>query len=85
MGCILFAVVFLFPLFYCFGVTFKLCLCLLRAETESEEEEEEEEILLLSEEEMNKLGSKMIKAELMGNKVRHLLLFGKYFAGRNMR
>ncbi|XP_023144699.2 CWF19-like protein 2 [Amphiprion ocellaris] len=38
-----------------------------RAESESEEEEEEEEIPLLSEEEMNKLGSKLIKAEMMGN------------------
>uniref|UniRef100_A0AAQ5YG97 CWF19-like protein 2 n=1 Tax=Amphiprion ocellaris TaxID=80972 RepID=A0AAQ5YG97_AMPOC len=36
---------------------------------ESEEEEEEEEIPLLSEEEMNKLGSKLIKAEMMGNTV----------------
>ncbi|XP_047450222.1 CWF19-like protein 2 [Mugil cephalus] len=35
-----------------------------RTETESDEEEE---VPLLSEEEMNKLGSKMIKAELMGN------------------
>ncbi|KAM9733173.1 CWF19-like protein 2 isoform 1-T1 [Menidia menidia] len=39
-----------------------------RTESESEEdEEEEEEIPLLSEEEMNKLGSKLIKAEIMGN------------------
>ncbi|XP_022051604.1 CWF19-like protein 2 [Acanthochromis polyacanthus] len=38
-----------------------------RAESESEEEEEEEEVALLSEEEMNKLGSKLIKAEMMGN------------------
>ncbi|XP_028276162.1 CWF19-like protein 2 [Parambassis ranga] len=36
--------------------------------TESESgEEEEEEVPLLSEEEMNKLGSKLIKAEIMGN------------------
>ncbi|CAI5693906.1 unnamed protein product [Oreochromis niloticus] len=38
-----------------------------RAESESEEEEEEEEVPLLSEEELNKLGSKLIKAEIMGN------------------
>ncbi|XP_069545115.1 CWF19-like protein 2 isoform X1 [Brachyistius frenatus] len=41
-----------------------------RSESESEEEEEEEEeaeVPLLSEEEMNKLGSKLIKAEIMGN------------------
>ncbi|XP_037533944.1 CWF19-like protein 2 [Nematolebias whitei] len=37
------------------------------SESEAEEEEEEEEIPLLSEEEMNKLGSKLIKAEMMGN------------------
>ncbi|XP_015244822.1 PREDICTED: CWF19-like protein 2 [Cyprinodon variegatus] len=37
------------------------------ARNESESEEEEEEIPLLSEEEMNKLGSKLIKAEIMGN------------------
>lgn len=41
--------------------------------TESEEEEEEEEELpLLSEDEMNKLGSKLIKAEIMGNTVSQL-------------
>ncbi|XP_013869501.1 CWF19-like protein 2 [Austrofundulus limnaeus] len=38
-----------------------------RTEIESETEEEEEDIPLLSEEEMNKLGSKLIKAEMMGN------------------
>ncbi|XP_006802140.1 CWF19-like protein 2 [Neolamprologus brichardi] len=41
-----------------------------RAESEGEEEEEEEEeeeVPLLSEEELNKLGSKLIKAEIMGN------------------
>ncbi|XP_032446574.1 CWF19-like protein 2 isoform X1 [Xiphophorus hellerii] len=38
------------------------------ARTENDSEEEaEEEIPLLSEEEMNKLGSKLIKAEIMGN------------------
>ncbi|XP_075905941.1 CWF19-like protein 2 [Nelusetta ayraudi] len=37
-----------------------------RSESESEEEEEEE-LPLLSEEEMNKLGAKLVKAELMGN------------------
>lgn len=45
-----------------------------RSESESEEEEEEE-LPLLSEEEMNKLGAKLVKAELMGNMVsspRHL-------------
>ncbi|RVE64670.1 hypothetical protein OJAV_G00127990 [Oryzias javanicus] len=36
-------------------------------EEDEEDEEEEEEIPLLSEEEMNKLGSKLIKAEMMGN------------------
>ncbi|XP_054884518.1 CWF19-like protein 2 isoform X2 [Poeciliopsis prolifica] len=40
-----------------------------RTENDSEEEEAEEEIPLLSEEEMNKLGSKLIKAEIMGNTV----------------
>lgn len=39
-----------------------------RTENDSEEEAEEE-IPLLSEEEMNKLGSKLIKAEIMGNTV----------------
>lgn len=39
-----------------------------RSESESEEEEEEE-LPLLSEEEMNKLGAKLVKAELMGNTV----------------
>ncbi|XP_008284931.1 CWF19-like protein 2 [Stegastes partitus] len=37
------------------------------SESEEEEEEEEEEVPLLTEEEMNKLGSKLIKAEIMGN------------------
>lgn len=37
--------------------------------SESESEEEEEEIPLLSEEEMNKLGAKLVKAEIMGNTV----------------
>ncbi|KAM6931745.1 CWF19-like protein 2 [Lycodopsis pacificus] len=35
--------------------------------SESDSEEEEEELPLLSEDEMNKLGSKLVKAELMGN------------------
>ncbi|XP_041796321.1 CWF19-like protein 2 [Chelmon rostratus] len=34
---------------------------------ESESEEKEEEVPLLSEEEMNKLGAKLVKAEIMGN------------------
>ncbi|XP_059188033.1 CWF19-like protein 2 [Centropristis striata] len=39
-----------------------------RSESNSEEEEEEEEELpLLSEEEMNRLGAKLVKAEIMGN------------------
>lgn len=38
---------------------------------------EEEEMPLLSEEEMNKLGAKLVKAEIMGNTVR-LLLGGSY-------
>ncbi|XP_033486307.1 CWF19-like protein 2 [Epinephelus lanceolatus] len=38
-----------------------------RIESSSEEEEEEEELPLLSEEEMNKLGAKLVKAEIMGN------------------
>lgn len=37
--------------------------------SESESEAEEEEIPLLSEEEMNKLGAKLVKAEIMGNTV----------------
>lgn len=42
-----------------------------RSESESEGEEEEEEVIpLLSEEEMNKLGAKLVKAEIMGNTVR---------------
>lgn len=47
------------------------------SESESEEEEKEEELPLLSEEEMNKLGAKLVKAEIMGNTVRshcHVLL-----------
>lgn len=39
------------------------------ASSESDSDAEEEEIPLLSEEEMNKLGAKMVKAEIMGNKV----------------
>lgn len=39
------------------------------SESEEEEEQEEEELPLLSEEEMNKLGAKLVKAELMGNMV----------------
>ncbi|XP_076591864.1 CWF19-like protein 2 [Chaetodon auriga] len=35
--------------------------------SESESEAEEEEVPLLSEEEMNKLGAKLVKAEIMGN------------------
>ncbi|KAJ8410813.1 hypothetical protein AAFF_G00187700 [Aldrovandia affinis] len=35
--------------------------------TESEEEEEEEEVQILTDEELNKLGAKLVKAELMGN------------------
>ncbi|XP_078102467.1 CWF19-like protein 2 [Sander vitreus] len=40
-----------------------------RSESDSEEDEgeEEEELPLLSEEEMNKLGAKLVKAEIMGN------------------
>lgn len=55
---------------------FKLSsLCLPRSESESEEEEEEEEeVPLLSEEEMNKLGAKLVKAEIMGNTVSRLSL-----------
>ncbi|XP_042271018.1 CWF19-like protein 2 [Thunnus maccoyii] len=37
------------------------------SDSEEEEEEEEEELPLLSEEEMNKLGAKLVKAEIMGN------------------
>lgn len=36
----------------------------------SESEEEEEVVPLLTDEEMNKLGAKRLKAELMGNTVR---------------
>ncbi|XP_030008093.1 CWF19-like protein 2 isoform X3 [Sphaeramia orbicularis] len=39
-----------------------------RSDSDSEEGEEEEEAPLLSEEEMNKLGAKLVKAEIMGNK-----------------
>lgn len=46
------------------------CPYLVRTEEESEEEDEEnDETPLLSEEEMNRLGSKLIKAEMMGNTV----------------
>lgn len=48
--------------------------CLPRSESESEEEEEEEEVPLLSEDEMNKLGAKLVKAEIMGNTVSRLSL-----------
>uniref|UniRef100_A0A672Z521 CWF19-like protein 2 n=1 Tax=Sphaeramia orbicularis TaxID=375764 RepID=A0A672Z521_9TELE len=44
------------------------------SDSDSEEGEEEEEAPLLSEEEMNKLGAKLVKAEIMGNKVRRLLI-----------
>ncbi|XP_056139569.1 CWF19-like protein 2 [Lampris incognitus] len=37
------------------------------SESEEEEEEEEEEVPLLTDEEMNKLGAKLVKAEIMGN------------------
>lgn len=43
--------------------------------SESESEEEEEAVPLLSEEEMNKLGAKLVKAEIMGNTVRAILPF----------
>lgn len=69
-------------------LVFCLSVCLLKlfsssvnprseSESESEEEEKEEELPLLSEEEMNKLGAKLVKAEIMGNTVRshcHVLL-----------
>lgn len=61
----------------CFSAPFSLSsVCLPRAESEGEEEEEEEEeeVPLLSEEELNKLGSKLIKAEIMGNTVRQLFI-----------
>lgn len=61
----------------CFSAPFSLSsVCLFRAESEGEEEEEEEEeeVPLLSEEELNKLGSKLIKAEIMGNTVRQLFI-----------
>ncbi|KAM9468571.1 CWF19-like protein 2 isoform 1-T1 [Clarias gariepinus] len=38
-----------------------------KSSSESEDEEEEEEVRLLTDEEMNKLGAKLLKAELMGN------------------
>ncbi|KAM3875265.1 CWF19-like protein 2 [Diretmus argenteus] len=38
-----------------------------RKESEEDEEEEEEEVPLLTDEEMNKLGAKLVKAEIMGN------------------
>lgn len=47
--------------------------CLSRTESASEEGEEEEEVSLLTEEELNKLGSKLIKAEIMGNTVRRFI------------
>lgn len=61
----------------CFSAPFSLSsVCLPRAESEGEEEEEEEEeeVPLLSEEELNKLGSKLIKAEIMGNTVRQIFI-----------
>lgn len=58
----------------CFSAPLSLSsVCLPRAESEGEEEEEEE-VPLLSEEELNKLGSKLIKAEIMGNTVRQLFI-----------
>ncbi|KAK9520762.1 hypothetical protein VZT92_020628 [Zoarces viviparus] len=39
----------------------------MTSRSESDSEEEEEELPLLSEDEMNKLGAKLVKAELMGN------------------
>ncbi|CAK6970366.1 CWF19-like protein 2 isoform X1 [Scomber scombrus] len=45
----------------------KAALTASRSESEEEEEEGEEEIPLLSDEEMNKLGAKLVKAEIMGN------------------
>lgn len=36
---------------------------------------EEEEIPLLTEEEMNKMGAKLVKAEIMGNTVRSFCLY----------
>lgn len=53
---------------FCFSKCFRRVLSNRRSESESEEEEEEE-LPLLSEEEMNKLGAKLVKAELMGNTV----------------
>lgn len=43
----------------------------------SESEEEEEEEVILTDEEMNKLGAKLVKAELMGNTVSSLKHFWK--------
>lgn len=36
---------------------------------ETKEESEEEEVVLLSEKEMNQLGAKIVRAEIMGNTV----------------
>ena len=48
----------------------------LRPRIESEsEEEEEEEIPLLSEEEMNRLASELVKAEIRGKTVSNLSLY----------
>uniref|UniRef100_A0A8D3E001 CWF19-like protein 2 n=1 Tax=Scophthalmus maximus TaxID=52904 RepID=A0A8D3E001_SCOMX len=60
-----------FPTFFGFALPFKLsCLSLPRSESESEdEEEEEEEVPLLSEEEMNRLASELVKAEIRGKTV----------------
>lgn len=40
---------------------------------------EEETIPLLSEEEMNKIGAKLVKAEIMGNTVRSFYLYHKLY------
>lgn len=40
---------------------------------------EEETIPLLSEEEMNKIGAKLVKAEIMGNTVRSFCLYHKLY------
>lgn len=46
-------------------------ICSSQSEEDDEEEEEEvEEAPLLTDEEMNKLGAKLVKAEIMGNTVR---------------
>jgi len=50
------------------NVLFSFFWCFPRSESESDGEEEEE-LPLMSEEEMNKLGAKLVKAEIMGNTV----------------